>query len=112
MFAVPIANCWAVSIPDDLDPDAIVEAWSVLAAVPSDEMTVNVISGRQGGKRYAVMAWLYLPSIWSAEDTTRLGEGLAAALGETFSVEPSAVQVVISIVAPGSVVEAGQSLHW
>ena len=112
LLGVPIANCFTVSVPDDLDPDAIVEAWSSQAAISSEEMTVNLIPIRQGGKRYAVMAWLYLPSLWSAENITALGEGLAGALSVTLSVEPPAVQVLTSIVTSGSVVEAGETLRW
>lgn len=55
--AMPIANC-VVSMPEDLDPDQIVAAWSDRSGVPSDEMTLNLAPVRQGGKRYAVMATL------------------------------------------------------
>ncbi len=109
---MPIANCFAVSVPQDLDPDAIVVEWSNRSGIASDEMTVNLIPIRQGGKRYAVMAWLYLPSLWSEEDVMALGEGLATALADKFVIDPSAVQVVTSIVPSGSVVEAALTLHW
>lgn len=109
---MPIANCFIGLVEEDLDPDVIVDAWSKRSGISSDEMTVNLIPMRAGGKRYAVTAWLYLPSLWSAQEITALGEGLAAALAVTFGVEPSAVQVVTSIVQSGSVVEAGETLRW
>jgi hypothetical protein len=112
LVGVPIANCFTASVPDDLDPGPIVAAWSKHAAISADEMTVNLIPLRQGGKRYAVMAWLYLPSLWSDEDVRALSEGLAAALSDTLSIEPSAVQVLTSIVMSGSVVEAGETVRW
>lgn len=109
---MPIANCFASEVPEDLDADAIVGAWSNHSGITSDQMSVNVVPVQQGGKRYAVMAWLYLPSLWSDDDVTRLGEGLAAALVETFGVEPSAAQVVASIVPSGSVIDDGRRLQW
>ena len=109
---MPIANCFAVAVPQDLDADAIAVAWSNHSGITSDEMSVNVVPIQQGGKHYAVMAWLYLPSLWSDDDVTALGEGLGAALVDTFEVKPSAVQVVTSIVPSGSVVEDGRRLQW
>lgn len=109
---MPIANCLVTSLPDDLDPNEIVDAWSRSSGVEPDEMTVNVLATRQGGKRYAVMAWLYLPSLWSDDSVAALSEGLAAALAEALVVEPSSVQVVTSIVPPGLVVEDGKAMRW
>jgi hypothetical protein len=109
---MPIANCLVASLPDDLDTNAIVAAWSNRSGIESDEMTVNLLPAIQGGKPYAVMAWLYLPSLWSAGAVTALGEGLAAALADALVVEPSSVQVVTSIVASGLVIEDGKTMHW
>jgi hypothetical protein len=109
---MPIANCFVASAPAELDPDAIVAAWSDRSGIDAGEMTVNVVHAQQGGKRYEAMAWLYLPSLWSEADVAALGEGLAAALADVLAVHPSAVQVVTSIVAPGLVVEAGRAVHW
>jgi len=109
---MPIANCYVVSLPDDLDVNEIVAAWSTRSGIESDEMTVNLIAARQGGKRYAAMAWLSLPSLWSEEDVIALSEGLAAALGDALVLDPPSVQVVTSIVPSGLVVEGGQAVHW
>ncbi len=109
---MPIANCLLASPPDVVDADAIVTAWSARSGIDGAEMTVNVLHGRQGGKRYAAMAWLYLPSTWSEDDVVALGEGLAAALAEIGGVPPARVQVLTSIVTSGSVVEAGETLRW
>jgi hypothetical protein len=111
-WPVPLANCYVATTPGALDPDAVVEAWSRHSRVTAEEMTLNVAYVQQGGKRYAVIAWLYLPSLWSQSDVVALSEGLAAALVEVMEVEPSAVQVVTSIVASGSVVEAGKTVAW
>jgi hypothetical protein len=75
-------------------------------------MTINLLEAHQAGKRYAVMAWLYLPSIWPDDAVGVLSEGLAAALADAFVVEPSSVQVVTSIVASGFVVEDGETVNW
>jgi hypothetical protein len=109
---VPIANCIVASVPDDLDTSAIVAAWSNRSGIDSDEMTINVLEAHQAGKPYAVMAWLYLPSIWPDDAVAALSEGLAAALAGAFFVELSSVQVVTSIVPSGLVVEDGETVHW
>jgi hypothetical protein len=109
---MPIANCLVASVPNDLDTSQIVAAWSNRSGIDSDEMTINLLEALQAGKPYAVMAWLYLPSIWPDDAVTALSEGLAAALADAFVVEPSSVQVVTSIVASGFVVEDGKTVHW
>ena len=109
---MPIANCIFVSASDDPDAQAIVNGWSAQSGIAADEMTINVLHARQGGKPYAVMAWLYVPSLWSDDDVVALGEGLAAALADVVHVPSSSVLVLTSIVTSGLVVEAGASLHW
>lgn len=109
---MPIANCLVASMPDHLDPDAVVAAWSARSGIESDEMTVNLARTQQGGKRYGAMAWLYLPSLWDDDDVVTLGEGLAAALADVLALDQSEVQVLTSIVTPGLVVENGRALHW
>jgi hypothetical protein len=109
---VPIANCLVASVPDELDTSQLVAAWSNRSGVDPDEMTINLLEARQAGKPYAVMAWLYLPSIWSGDAVAALSEGLAAALADAFALDPSAVQVVTSIVASGLVVEDGEAVYW
>jgi len=108
---MPIANCLFASEVNP-HPETIVTAWSHHAGIDPAEMTVNVVQARQGGKKYAVMAWLYLPSLWSEEEVVLLSEGLAAALADVAQVEPSSVQVLTSIVTSGSVVEVGTTLRW
>ncbi len=108
---MPIANClFACEV--NPDPQTIITAWSHHSGIDPVEMTVNVLQAHQGGKKYTVMAWLYLPSLWTEEGVVLLSEGLAAALADVARVEPSTVQVVTSILTPGSVVEAGTTLRW
>jgi hypothetical protein len=109
---MPIANCFLAPALEEPDAQAIVARWSQRSGLDADEMTVNVVSTQQGGKGYAVMAWLYLPSLWSEEDVVALGEGLARALADVLHVSVSAVQVLTSIVGSGSVVEGGETLRW
>jgi phenylpyruvate tautomerase PptA (4-oxalocrotonate tautomerase family) len=109
---MPIANCFLTRASEKSDAAAIVAAWSQRSGIDADEMTVNLVDVEQGGKAYEVMAWLYLPSLWSDADVAALGEGLAAALADVLHVDASAVQVLTSVVPPGRVVEAGETLHW
>jgi hypothetical protein len=110
---MPIANCF---VRDDgstaLDPEAVIRAWVAASGIETDEMTVNVSAVEQGGKAYAVMAWLYLPSLWSGDDVIALSEGLASALASGAEVESSAVQVITTTVESGAVVESGEIMRW
>lgn len=96
----------------ELATSELVAAWSSRSGVDPDEMTINLLESHQAGKPYAIMAWLYLPSIWPGDAVTALSEGLAAALAEAFVLDPSSVQVVTSIVASRLVVEDGETVHW
>ncbi len=109
---MPIANCLFASEEANPPPETIVSEWSHRSRIDPAEMTVNVVQAHQGGKKYPVMAWLYLPSLWSKEEVVVLSEGLAAALAEVAHVEPSSVQVLTSILTSGSVIEAGTTLRW
>jgi hypothetical protein len=58
---MPIANCLLTPSLEEPDAHTIVAALSLRSGLDADEMTVNVVPAQQGGKGYAVMAWLYLP---------------------------------------------------
>jgi hypothetical protein len=111
---VPIANCFVHDdVPPGLEIDALTALWSEESGVGSGQMTINVIAGtRQTGAPYRVMAFLYLPSLWSSEQLRQLQVGLARALGRGFAVAPAEVQVITSIVESGHVVEAGETQNW
>jgi hypothetical protein len=111
---VPIANCFVHDeLPDDVESDRLTALWSEESGVGSEQMTINVIASvRQYGARYRVMAFLYLPSLWSSEQVRRLQVGLARALGRGFSVAPAEIQVITSIVESGQVVEGGETQNW
>lgn len=111
-WLMPIANCFFAASTHTPDAEMIVSTWSKRSGVASGEMTVNVVNAAQGGKKYAVMAWLYLPSLWSSDDIVALSEGLAAALADVTGSPPSSVQVVTCIVGSGNVVEDGETLRW
>lgn len=109
---MPIANC---IIEPGLSQAGgnIVERWAQAAGVGAEEMTVNLIEvAEQQGKRYGVMATLYLPSAWPEDKRVALQLGLATALAEAFSLPPKQVQVTTQIVASGQVVEQGRIQTW
>jgi hypothetical protein len=109
---MPIATCHVLSMPDNLGPSDVVDAWSRLSGIEPEEMTVDLVTVQQGGKRYQAIAWLYLPSLWPDEAVAALATGLAGALAEVLDVESSSVQVLVSILTSGLVVEAGEIMHW
>jgi hypothetical protein len=41
---MPIANCHVLSMPNDLGPSDIVEAWSRHSGIEPDEMTLDLIA--------------------------------------------------------------------
>lgn len=87
--------------------------WSHESGVSDEHMTINVVAGtRQDGAPCRVMAFLYLPSLWSPQDVRQLQVGLARALCRGFAVDPGEVQVITSIVEPGHVVENGHTQEW
>ena len=111
---MPIANCF---VHDDVSPeleiDVLTALWSEESGVDSEQMTINVIAGtRQTGAPYRVMAFLYLPSLWSSDQVRQLQVGLARALGRGFAAAPAEVQVITSIVESGHVVETGETQSW
>jgi hypothetical protein len=111
---VPIANCF---VRDDLTTRAPAEGltaiWAEESGIGDEDMTINVVAGTgQHGAPYAVMAFHYLPSLWSREDVCRLQVGLASALGRSLAVDPAEVQVITSIVESGHVVEDGETRDW
>jgi hypothetical protein len=111
---MPIANCFVrEDLPRPPDGERLIALWSAESGVGVERMTINVIADtRQSGAAYPVMAFLYLPSLWSAEEVRRLQEGLSSALSRGFAVAAAEVQVVTSIVESGHVVEDGHTQAW
>ena len=109
---MPIAICFTTLAVSQDRADKIVRAWARDSGIPSDEMTLNVMSGTQGGKRYAAMAWLYLPTLWSAGDAESLTIGLARSLTGVLDLPSDQVLVVRTGVETGSVVEDGMITRW
>jgi hypothetical protein len=111
---VPIANCFVHDdLPPERDTDALTALWSDESGVGSEHMTINVISStRQVGAPYRVMAFLYLPTLWSSKQVRQLQMGLARALSRGLAVPATEVQVISSIVDSGHVVEDGETQDW
>ena len=111
---MPIANCLVRGeLPPASALERLVDAWSEASGVGPEHMTINVIpSAAQVGAGYRLMAFLYLPSLWSAEQVRALQTGLATALSQVLSLPPADVHVITSIVASGHVVEAGGTQEW
>ena len=111
---MPIATCF---IRDQLPPQSEIERltglWSEESGVTREHMTINVVAGvRQSGTPYGVLAFLYLPSLWSSEQVRRLQVGLAMALSRALAVTPASVHVITAIVESGHVVEHGETQEW
>ena len=109
---MPIANC---IISSDCPPvsDKLVDIWASESGVSSEHMTVNLLANSgQLGKKYKIMATLFLPSLWSAPEMSALQLGLAKALSQCFAVPVSEVHIITTIINSGMVVESGQEVTW
>ena len=111
---MPIANCFVRDdLPAEADIDALTAIWSDESGVDRQHMTINLIAGtRQAGAPYRVMAFLYLPTLWTSEQVRQLQVGLAKALSRGFAVPAIEVQVITALVESGHVVEDGKTQDW
>ncbi|NVJ61962.1 MAG: hypothetical protein HWE27_16340 [Gammaproteobacteria bacterium] len=109
---MPIVYCYTtLDLPDA--SNELVEQWSSLSGISSEEMTVNFVElNEQVGKQYDVMAQLFLPDLWNEADINRLQIGLAEAISEVVKVSIKGVHVITQIVTSGTVVENGKVLTW
>lgn len=114
---MPIANCFISSehhTQADNTKD-LIRLWGEYSGIQQaeGEMTVNILSGySQFGKKYAAMATLLLPSIWSKDDISALQQGLAHAISDYYLFTLDQVFVTTSIVGSGFVVENGREVKW
>ena len=111
---MPIANCFLRDgVTTGTEIQRLTRLWAEESGISDEHMTINVIAGTlQNGAGYRVMAFLYLPSLWSSEDVRRLQVGLATALAKGFEVDAVEVQVITLIVESGHVVENGETQEW
>ena len=111
---MPIANCFVRDgVAKGAQVEGLTRLWAEESDISNEHMTINVLDAvRQNGAAYDIMAFLYLPSLWSSEDVRRLQVGLANALARGFGVGPAGVQVITSLVESGHVVENGETQEW
>ena len=113
---MPIANCHLTADAyKSYRDDAIdlIELWSAHSAESAKQMTINFIRiDEQLGQRCAVMAWLYLPTLWSITSINKLQTGLASALSEGLQLNPDEVQVITMPISSGHIVERGALVQW
>lgn len=109
---MPVATCVLTVPTESIDPSRIVDGWAARAGIGADEMTVNLVHARQGGKRYTATASLHLPSVWPERDVAALGTGLAAALAVELDCDLGEILVLTTVLTPGQVVEQGTVVDW
>lgn len=109
---MPIANC-IISSECQQSSNDLVKMWAAESGQSAEHMTVNIIiSKEQIGKKYGVVATLFLPSVWSDSDISSLQTSLAKVLANHFSLPLRQVLVISNIVNSGMVVENGQIVCW
>ncbi|CAM3536928.1 hypothetical protein VA7868_03929 [Vibrio aerogenes CECT 7868] len=111
---MPIAHC--ILSPDlqpAENPPDLIGRWGKYAGKETSDMTVTFTrSEKQFGHPYAVIATLFLPSLWSASAMNALQTGLSEALAVCFSIEPAQILVMTSVIESGLVVEGGEVVMW
>ncbi len=109
---MPIANCIVTSECKAGSGD-LIEMWAGESGQSCEHMTINIVTSKQQlGKKYNVMATLYLPSLWPDSSISSLQIGLAKALSQYFSLPLSEIFIITNIVESGKVVAAGQEERW
>lgn len=109
---MPIANCIVTSDCHEGSSN-LLERWANESDQSSEHMTINiVVSDRQLGNNYSVMATLFLPTMWSSSGISSLQTGLARALAQHYGLAQSDVHVITCLVNSGMVVESGREIHW
>jgi hypothetical protein len=109
---MPIANCTIASENSSCSED-LIELWASESGISPEHMTINIVAGSgQVGKKYAAMANLLLPSLWSDSEISSLQLGLARALAQHYAIPVAEVHVVTTIVTSGKVVESGREVEW
>ena len=109
---MPIANC-IVTPECQNGAEDLVRLWAKESGQSEEHMTINiVVSSQQLGNRYAVMATLILPSLWSAESVSSLQIGLSKALSVYFKIPLEGIFITTNIVESGCVVSNGEEEVW
>lgn len=109
---MPIANC-IVTPECQASEYKLIDCWASESGQSPEHMTVNITtSTNQFGNKYAAMATLFLPSLWSDSAISALQIGLAKALAKTYSLSLNDVIVMTNIVESGFVVESGKVEKW
>ena len=111
---MPIANLFMRKTMADrlVTGGDLIARWASAANLAADHMTVNVVTCDQFGAPYAVMAFLYLPTLWTDDQVNALQLGLASALTTALGVPPQSVQVVVTMVPSGHACEGGTIARW
>tara|TARA_R110002049_G_scaffold161450_13_gene327029 strand:+ start:1909 stop:2238 length:330 start_codon:yes stop_codon:yes gene_type:complete len=109
---MPIANC---TITPEISgcSEELIALWASESGISSEHMTINIVTtSGQVGSKYAAMATLLLPSLWSDSEISSLQLGLARALAQYYAIPVTEVHVVTTIVPSGRVVESGREVEW
>ncbi len=112
---MPIANCFVTrsAFQKASSPKNLISLWANESGKSADQMTINIIEiAEQLGRAYAVVANLYLPSLWSKQDLDLLQTGLAKALTNYFNIGINDVHIITHTVESGTVVENGVIVEW
>ena len=112
---VPIANVYiSAQLAEDTESvDRLIAGWSSHAGVSGEHMTINlIVRHAQVGSPFEIMAFLFLPTLWSDAQVESLQHGLARSLSDVYATDLASIQIVTLPVASGHAVTGGQTDSW
>lgn len=90
-----------------------VDAWANAARVDAKHLTLQVQAiSLQVGRRYAAIATVALPTLWSPPKTQAILLGLSQTLCQTLAVDAKEVLVFAQPLASGTIVDEGDVVEW
>lgn len=109
---MPIANCLVSSNCKSGNAN-LIDLWAKESGLSSKDMTITITRyDLQVGNKYDAIVNLYLPSMWSINNISKLQMGLSKAVAEYFTLTIEKVIVITSVIEAGNVVEAGEIVKW
>jgi hypothetical protein len=110
---MPVANCFYKKGKLSIKKmENMVNEWANIVRVDKKDICVNMIKEySQPGQKYPVLANLYLPTLWSANDIKRIQLGLLKLLSKYLEVKENQIFIMTSLIQSEHVVENRQIVN-
>lgn len=111
---MPILHLYTSNIsPTKEQFDTLVVEWANEIAVNIKDISIILIETKiQAGNKYKIIANLYLPSLWNAEDISHIQLSLSRLITRQLNLTSKDVFIMTSTIQSGNVVENGKTIKW